>query len=272
VALGTRARARVWRHDGTFRAEGSAAHPGIELACLESGHAEYRIGSRSIAVGPGDVVIVPAQAEHRTHFETELRGVALWLDPTLVTEVASVVTGTDGLRSARAALGVTAPGAIPTLLGLLEQEIKKQAAGWRLAADALLEAIMVDFLRATTAAEGGRSPRDRRIAAAVEAIESRYAEELSVDDLARAANMSRFHFSRLFREEVGEAPYQHLLRVRVMRAAELLRRGHRSVTQAALDVGFHDLGRFGRVFRAQMGCLPSDMARGARRRYGTAPA
>jgi AraC-like DNA-binding protein len=109
-----------------------------------------------------------------------------------------------------------------------------------------------------------RRPRDPRIRAALDAMNARYAEPLTVDDLARAAAMSRFHFSRLFRDEVGEAPYQHLLRVRVARAAELLQNGRTSVTEAALAVGFHDFSRFSRTFRRFIGRLPVEVARGSR--------
>jgi transcriptional regulator GlxA family with amidase domain len=96
-------------------------------------------------------------------------------------------------------------------------------------------------------------------------MNARYAEPLTVDDLAGTATMSRYHFSRLFRDEVGEAPYQHLLRVRIARAAELLKSGRTSVTEAALAVGFHDFSRFSRTFKRFMGQLPIEVARGGRK-------
>jgi transcriptional regulator GlxA family with amidase domain len=100
-----------------------------------------------------------------------------------------------------------------------------------------------------------------RVSLSLDHIHSAYAEPLTVDDLARSAGMSRFHFSRLFHEQVGDAPYRYLLRVRIARAAELLRGGRHSVTEAALAVGFQDLGRFRRLFRREIGCRPSEVAR-----------
>jgi transcriptional regulator GlxA family with amidase domain len=256
--LGGVARLRVWEHDGSARiAARPAAHPGIELAWIDTGHVHYAVGSTEISAGPGAVVVVPTWAEHTTTFDTAVRGIALQLDPELVAEISDAAAP----RSARLSAGQADPGTIPTLVTLLEREIARAAAGWRIAADALIEAIVVEMLRAAPGASDGRAARDARIAAAVDAIETRYAEPLSVDDLARAAGMSRFHFSRLFREQIGEAPYQHLLRIRIARAAELLRHHRRSVTEAALEVGFQDLGRFSRVFRAQIGCLPSALGR-----------
>jgi transcriptional regulator GlxA family with amidase domain len=112
-----------------------------------------------------------------------------------------------------------------------------------------------------TEERASRRPRDTRIRAALAAMYARYAEALTVEDLSRAAAMSRFHFSRLFRDEIGEAPYQHLLRIRVHRAAELLRSGRVSVTEAAIAVGFHDFSRFARTFRRIVGRLPVEVAR-----------
>jgi AraC family transcriptional regulator len=91
-----------------------------------------------------------------------------------------------------------------------------------------------------------------------------FAEPLGVDDLAKTAKMSRFHFSRLFRDEVGQAPYQYLLRVRIARATELLRGGHCSVTEAALAAGFTDFSRFASTFKKVTGKRPSDVQRAAR--------
>jgi transcriptional regulator GlxA family with amidase domain len=76
--------------------------------------------------------------------------------------------------------------------------------------------------------------------------------------------MSRYHFSRRFKEALGESPYQYLLHLRLNRAADLLRSGELSVTEAALDVGFTELGRFSQMFRAFLGKTPTEFRRAAR--------
>jgi len=91
-------------------------------------------------------------------------------------------------------------------------------------------------------------------------VHARYCEPLAIADLARAAAMSRYHFSRRFRAELGVSPYRFLQRVRIQRARELLRGQQRSVTHVALAIGFTDLARFAAAFRAQFGVLPSEVA------------
>jgi AraC-like DNA-binding protein len=89
-------------------------------------------------------------------------------------------------------------------------------------------------------------------------VHARLTDDVSIDEMARAAGMSRFHFSGRFREATGISPYAFILRTRVERAAELLHRGRRSVTEAAFESGFHDLGRFRHAFRAAHGVSPAD--------------
>lgn len=88
------------------------------------------------------------------------------------------------------------------------------------------------------------------IGRALELIEERYSESITLDDAARAAGYSRCHFSKVFRERLGVCFVSYLGRVRLRRAAELLSRTEMPVTRVALEVGFNDLSHFERVFRA----------------------
>jgi AraC-like DNA-binding protein len=95
-----------------------------------------------------------------------------------------------------------------------------------------------------------------RIDAARAALERRSDPPASLADLSREVGMSAFHFCRVFRELVGEPPHRYALGVRLERAARRLAQGA-SVTRAALDGGFHNLGYFSRAFRKRYGVPPS---------------
>jgi AraC family transcriptional regulator len=99
----------------------------------------------------------------------------------------------------------------------------------------------------------------RRIDAARETLEHRYAEPHSLVGLARQAGMSPFHFSRLFREATGTPPHRYLVSIRLREAARRLREGAR-VTDACFDVGFGNLSHFVRAFRRAFGVSPSRYA------------
>lgn len=102
--------------------------------------------------------------------------------------------------------------------------------------------------------------------AALEHMRSRLADDLDLAGLARAAAVSPFHFSRLFARRVGEPPLRHLRRLRLERAALLLRETDAAVTEVALDVGFGSLSYFVSSFRAAFGASPSRWRRARARR------
>ena len=79
--------------------------------------------------------------------------------------------------------------------------------------------------------------------------------------LAEAANYSRFHFQRLFRERTGETPGDCRRRLRLERAAYYLRHSAQPVTQIALDAGFDSLEGFSRAFRKAHALSPSHYRR-----------
>jgi AraC family transcriptional regulator len=175
----------------------------------------------------------------------------------------------DALGGRAAALEpgkLKASSRVAALGKLVREEMAARESGYLLSVDALSEAMTVSMLRGAGERASGPTARDPRVRAVLDLVHSSYAEPIGIDDLARAAGTSRFHMSRLFRESVGQSPYQYLVRVRIERAAELLRGGKRSVTEVAFSVGFGDLGRFARTFRQLLGVTPGSFARGERGR------
>ncbi|WP_436827932.1 helix-turn-helix domain-containing protein [Sphingomonas sp. DT-207] len=105
---------------------------------------------------------------------------------------------------------------------------------------------------------------DRQMRAVQDYIRTHIGQPISVSALATVAGVSTGHFFRSFRETSGMTPLACLQRMRIARAAEILEDEAASVTEAALRVGFSNLGHFTRVFAGIMGVLPSDYRRAAR--------
>jgi AraC-like DNA-binding protein len=100
-------------------------------------------------------------------------------------------------------------------------------------------------------------PPARHLLRAKDLVDARYAEPLDVDDLARAAGLSRAHFSREFRRAFGESPHAYLLTRRLERAAALLRITDRSVADVCFSVGLRSLGSFTSSFTRTYGVSPA---------------
>ena len=95
----------------------------------------------------------------------------------------------------------------------------------------------------------------RRLHWAMDYLQDHYAENLTVDRLARHACLSPFHFKRLFREFYNEPPYQYIRKLRLKKAADLLLRGL-PVNEVCRSVGWQDPSSFIRLFKKEMKVTP----------------
>jgi transcriptional regulator GlxA family with amidase domain len=100
-------------------------------------------------------------------------------------------------------------------------------------------------------------PPARHLLRARDLADARFAEPLDVDDLARAAGLSRAHFSREFRRAFGESPHAYLLTRRLERAAALLRTTDHPVAEICLAVGLQSVGSFTSSFTRTFGKPPT---------------
>jgi AraC-like DNA-binding protein len=100
-------------------------------------------------------------------------------------------------------------------------------------------------------------PPARHLLKAKDLADARYFEALSVEDLARAAGLSRAHFSQEFRRAFGESPHAYLLTRRLERAAALLRMTDNSVADICVAVGLQSVGSFTTSFRRMFKMSPT---------------
>src|SRR5882757_10767955 len=99
--------------------------------------------------------------------------------------------------------------------------------------------------------------RDRRRAVETALwIDANSHREIDLEDAAGQADVSPFHFLRLFSSVLGVSPHQYLVRSRLRHAARRLADDGRSVTDVAYDVGFGDLSNFVRTFHRAAGVSP----------------
>lgn len=97
----------------------------------------------------------------------------------------------------------------------------------------------------------------RHLLRARDLADARYFEPLKVEDMARAAGLSRAYFSEEFRRAFGESPHVYLLTRRLERAAALLRTTDRSVADICFSVGLQSVGSFTTSFTKTYGMAPT---------------
>ena len=91
-----------------------------------------------------------------------------------------------------------------------------------------------------------------------------YGRPISLPDVAEHANLSPYHFLRIYKRAYGETPHEFLTRLRLVRAKTLLARGSHIITEAGFEVGFSSLGSFSSLFAGRVGLSPSEYRRHAR--------
>jgi AraC family transcriptional regulator len=146
--------------------------------------------------------------------------------------------------------------------GAFREEMEARGPNGALYADTLAIGFVLHLLthyavaRPTVPAPKGKL-NSFQLRSVVELIHDQLDEDLSLVVLAERANVSPFHFARLFRATVGVTPHQFVLHQRVQRSLALIKAGGRPLAQIAIDCGFHDQPHFTRAFRKLVGTTPA---------------
>jgi AraC-like DNA-binding protein len=97
---------------------------------------------------------------------------------------------------------------------------------------------------------------DARLKRSTAYIEANLGAPITIKDMARAAGMSVFHFSRRFRRDFGVPPHRYLLRRRVEHSMQLLFKTDLTITEIAFRVGYQNISHFTALFRREVGTTP----------------
>ncbi len=92
-------------------------------------------------------------------------------------------------------------------------------------------------------------------------IETHFARDLGLQEIAEVARLSPYHFARAFRQSTGMPPHRYLIAVRIARAKELLESTTLPISAVALAVGYQDQGYFARLFLREVGLTPTGYRR-----------
>jgi len=102
----------------------------------------------------------------------------------------------------------------------------------------------------------------RAVLRAIEYMHANLAESVRLEDIAGAAGLSIFHFSRTFRHATGVAPHRYLVEARIVRVKTLLLESEESLASIAEEAGFSDQSHMSKVFRRLAGTTPKQFRDG----------
>jgi AraC family transcriptional regulator len=236
--------------------------PTAELIEREEGRLHRAIVRR------GDVSVVPAGLESEWWWEDgrEVDRLHTYLDPAIFRQAAEEA-GTDPVRlEVLNSIAVRDPFLERTGMALLEELISGGPAD-RLYAESLAQVLAVHLLRrhSSLGLEPSRrldSERTGRLSEAslrsvTDYVDDNLSGDLSLSEIAAAANLSLYHFARTFKRSTGLSPHQYVLHRRVERAKELLKSTDLPVGVVARKAGFASPSHFSEQFRRLVGITPS---------------
>ncbi len=242
-------------------------HEFIEVVIVSNGSARHLTGSSSTHLKTGDVVVIHPGTVHAYDQTDDFELVNILYDHT---KLPMPMLDGNALPLFKAFFPErVTPGLAEVVINLkpddleeivarvfkLEDELKSMRPGNLFAGMALFMEIMVRLTRLGSY----EIPEQRKrflIGDAVSYLNKYYARKISVDELAKVANMSRRNFFRSFRLMTGSGPVEYLMKIRIQHASNMLINTDLSIGEIAENCGFYDSNFFCRKFREHVGCSP----------------
>jgi AraC family transcriptional regulator len=241
------------------RSAGALAHPDFLIV--------HFLESRIPDIPPGASLLAnPNQAVRFAPGRGYSELLLVRLAPALLIETAS------RLRMYRAGLNLlfrspltplTGDAKLRAALEAIASEIEGGDAGWREVIRSLVNQLTVYLLRAHVNAQRSDEIElsrvgivDRRLRRAIEFMSSNCGRELSLAEIAGAAYLSEFHFSRLFKKITGATPHAYLASLRIERARRLLAESDLPIAEVGAEVGYASQSHFTKIFREATGMTP----------------
>lgn len=218
-----------------------------------SGHGNLRYENSTYRIGPGETLLLLMPHNHRYWLEDDGRWEFFWIS----------MNGQEALRIHQAVLSVTGPviRLKPETIDHLASCCSRLVNGAETPGSAsavAYEAAMVlyDDVFGSHPSFGGEY---RTMQQVLSHIDSHLDKNLSVNELAAVAGLSRAHFSRIFAANEGVPPAEFVLQKRLRRAAKLLTTAaNMPIKEVSVLCGFEDPNYFSKVFRRLYGINPSE--------------
>lgn len=251
-------------------------HEFHEIVVILAGSARHITDRESYTVEAGDVFLIRGDMSHAYADTKDVTLVNIPFDPQRLRlpladlddvpgyhalfRVEPKLRGYDKLRGR---LRLTADELAETaqLIAKLQRELSRKEPGYRFAARTHLMYIITYLSRCYTRGKASKRQPVLRIGEVLSFIAKHYQEPISVAQLARIAHMSERSLMRTFRKVMGRSPVDHVIRVRIGKASNLLRNEDIRVTEAAFQCGFNDSSYFSRQFRRITGRSPREFRR-----------
>lgn len=234
------------------------------LIIIAQGRKIGYLGDREIHYDPGHYLVqtlpLPFECETYGSPEAPLLGISIQLEPALLSEMVTTMGDVPSdypatLPMASVAMNDGMHAAVGRLVSALHNPAELATMGKARIRDVVFEALKGDqgpALRALVRGHGHYA----RIVQVLSLLHSHFADDYSVEQLARQANMSPSTFHQHFKQITRASPAQYIKQLRLIKAQQLLLQDDHNVSQAAQAVGYRSVPQFSRDYKRYFGDTP----------------
>lgn len=208
----------------------------------------------------GDIAIIPAGITQRCNWSTTAQFTILAIDPALFRQLAQDWVNPDRIELIPHFM-MRQDALIQGIITAMRGEVEREKIGGHLLVDSLKTALVVHLLRNYCNTQPKLSSYRNGLSKSTlqqvtEYIHGHLHQEVTLVELAAIAQISPYHFLRLFKQNKGVTPHQYILHCRVEKAKSLLQHSELSLLEIAMRLGFCDQSHLGRCFKRIVGLTP----------------
>ena len=248
-------------------------HSYFEITYVQEGQGNYSVNGQEYMMKPGDIIIFNNVEAHGWKLMGEdMKLLVMIFSPEFVAEKLSVFDS-EYLKPfvERGSNFKNRIGSEELVSHEIRKGIREIYAEWQQQKEGYPLMIKANILRILTMlirtyqdeSKSGEMLKEKksamkRLEQAISYIDHHYSEKITLDEVAAAAYMSSNYFSSYFRKVTGISFSEYVTRIRISHARELLRDTDKSVTEIAMECGFHNISNFYRLYKKQEGKSPRD--------------
>lgn len=211
----------------------------------------------------GEIAMIPAGIAHRCNWNTSVEFMVLAIEPALLQQVGQDIVEGDRIELIPRFMNESDP-LIQGIFLTLREELECGKIGGDLLIDSLKTTLAIHLLRnyCTTQPKlsgnsGGLS--QSTLQQVTEYIREHLDQDLKLIELSAIAQLSPYHFLRLFKQRIGITPHQYILQRRIEKAKHLLQHSEMNIADIAVRTGFSDQSHLTRCFKRRFGVTPKKL-------------
>ena len=248
-------------------------HDFAELIIITRGGGTHWIDGTSYEVAAGDIFLIQDNTEHYFQERHDLEMYNIMFDDQYLAAHLRSLRSLSGFNAfflfepvfrrrhafmSKLHLAPEVMNSLRNLLINMLSEVRSQLPGSDLMMLAKVLEIFVLIAREYSHNSNSKAQTLYRLGEVISRMENNYSENWTIARLARIAAMAPSTFLPVFKEAMGTSPIEYLLNLRMSKAAGLLLKSNRSISDIALECGFHDSNYFSRQFRNYYNCSPRE--------------